>query len=283
MRMLIDEYYDYLKETNLSMSSISGYRSDIIKFLDYLSNSNIKISDLNDIVINSYIFHISRENTKTSTINRMKSSIKKFLYFLFEKNYINTDLSKIKIKSKKVEKKLPEILTVEEINRLLNAPDNSNAGYRDKAMLELLYSTGIKVNEIINLKLDDINLELKTLKCKSNKSSRIIPIGAIAFTALINYLELSRPNYLRNDNEYLFLNCYGNQISRQSFWKIIKKYTKLSGIDKNISITTLRHSFTYHMLENGIEKDKLNKILGNSNVQSLQLFLDLNRQRLYMK
>lgn len=277
------EYHKYLKQANLSRSSIGGYKSDISKFLDYLKKSNIKIQDINETVVNSYIFQISRDNMKSATLNRMKSSIKKFLYFLFEKKYLNEDFSKLRIKSNRVEKKIPEILTVEEINRLLNAPDKSDTGYRDKAMLELLYSTGIKVNEVINLKVGDVDLKLKTVTCKSDKSSRILPIGAMAFSALMNYLELSRPHYIRNSNEYLFLNCYGNKISRQSFWKIIKKYTKLSGIEKNISITTLRHSFTYHMIENGIEKNKLNEVLGNSNVQSLQMFLDLNRQRVEMK
>ncbi len=276
------EYIEYLKKKkNVSDATQSAYKTDLKKFFVFISEK-YSITDFNDInqtVLLSYLLDQKVCGKATSSISRSMSVIKNFLLFAFHENLIDTNLSDVKLEIPKEKKKLPSTLTVEEVNILLSQPDESILGIRDKAMLETLYTSGLKVNELINLKVDDLNLKLKVLRCTSKTNTRVLPLGAIAQEAIEKYLTNSRCDISKTNSEYLFLSYSGENMSRQGFWKIVKKYVTSAGIKKNITTSTFRHSFASHMIQNGIHKDVLKDTLGNSSVASVQMYLDINRKR----
>jgi len=277
-----EAYKNYLIEyKKVSKATASAYKTDMNKFVRFLE-SKYHIESFNDInvsIVMSYLLFMKSDGQKSSSINRSMSVIKNMLLFAYHEGFIEENLSEVKFEVPKEEKKLPEILTVEEIDILLSKPNDSTLGLRDRAMLETLYTSGLKVNELINLKLEDVNLKLKVIKCHSKQQTRILPLGAIALNAVESYMKESRPILDTSECDYLFLSYNGHQISRQGFWKLVKKYSELAGIKKNISTSTFRHSFATHMIQNGIEKDVLRQTLGNSSVASVQVYLDLNRRR----
>lgn len=279
---ILSSYKNYLSFTRkVSSATLSAYCTDINKFLNFLSEKYdiININDLNPSILLSYLLSLKEQSRASSSISRSMSVLRNFLLFCFHKNLIDTNLSEVKLEVLKDTKKLPETLTVEEINILLAIPGDTLLGYRDKAMLETLYTSGLKISELINLKVTDLDLKLKILKCVTKNNMRILPLGAIAQEAIENYLLFSRNLISSNDSEYLFLSYNGEKISRQGFWKLVKKYAKQAGIEKNISTSTFRHSFASHMIQNGINKEVLKETLGNSSVASVQMYLDLNRKR----
>lgn len=278
-----EAYKKYLLEyKKVSKATASAYKTDMNKFVRFLE-SKYHIESFNDInvsIVMSYLLFMKSDGQKSSSINRSMSVIKNLLLFAYHEGYIEENLSEVKFEIPKEEKKLPEILTVEEIDILLSQPNNSTLGLRDRAMLETLYTSGLKVNELINLKLEDVNLKLKVIKCHSKQQTRILPLGSIALNAVESYIKEARLILDTSECDYLFLSYNGHQISRQGFWKLVKKYTEQAGIKKNISTSTFRHSFATHMIQNGIEKDVLRQTLGNSSVASVQVYLDLNRRRI---
>lgn len=282
LELIKELYSDYLNNVKkVSKSTVSAYRTDINKFNNFII-TKYKIdtfSDINISIVMSYLLHMKTEGQKYSSITRSMSVIKNLLLFGFHEGYIEENLSETKFEIPRGDKKLPEILTVEEIDLLLSQPNQTVLGLRDRAMLETLYTSGLKVNELINLKLCDVDIKLKVIKCYAKNQTRILPLGAIAFNAVELYLEESRVELNKHDSEYLFLSYNGLKISRQGFWKLVKKYSELACINKNISTSTFRHSFATHMIQNGIEKDVLRQTLGNSSVASVQVYLDLNRRR----
>jgi len=277
-----EAYKNYLLEyKKVSKATASAYKTDMNKFVRFLE-SKYHIESFNDInvsIVMSYLLFMKSDGQKSSSINRSMSVIKNMLLFAYHEGFIEENLSEVKFEVPKEEKKLPEILTVEEIDILLSKPNDSTLGLRDRAMLETLYTSGLKVNELINLKLEDVNLKLKVIKCHSKQQTRILPLGAIALNAVESYIKESRPILDTSECVFLFLSYNGHQISRQGFWKLVKKYSEQAGIKKNISTSTFRHSFATHMIQNGIEKDVLRQTLGNSSVASVQVYLDLNRRR----
>lgn len=281
--IVTEAYKNYLIEyKKVSKATASAYKTDMNKFVRFLdSKYHIEsFSDINISIIMSYLLFMKSDGQKSSSINRSMSVIKNLLLFAYHEGYIEENLSEVKFEIPKEEKKLPEILTVEEIDILLSQPNNSTLGLRDRAMLETLYTSGLKVNELINLKLEDVNLKLKVIKCHSKQQTRILPLGSIALNAVESYIKEARLILDTSECDYLFLSYNGHQISRQGFWKLVKKYTEQAGIKKNISTSTFRHSFATHMIQNGIEKDVLRQTLGNSSVASVQVYLDLNRRRI---
>jgi len=282
LEVIKDLYSDYLNNVKkVSKSTVSAYKTDINKFNKFLI-AKYKIdnfSEINISIIMSYFLYMKTDGQKSSSINRSLSVIKNLLLFGYHEGYIEENLSETKFEVPKGDKILPEILTVEEIDLLLSQPGQTALGLRDRAMLETLYTSGLKVNELINLKLCDVDLKLKVIRCHSKNQTRILPLGSIALNAVESYLEESRVELNKHDSEFLFLSYSGLKISRQGFWKLVKKYSEQAGINKNISTSTLRHSFATHMIQNGIEKDVLRQTLGNSSVASVQVYLDLNRRR----
>ena len=209
----------------------------------------------------------------SSTMSRTLASIRSFYAFLVNVGKADSDPTK-SLSTPHVEKKPPMVLSGEEIDRLMEQPSQrDNKGIRDKAMLELLYATGIRVSELIGLDIDDVNINIGYIKCKNNKGERVIPLGAKAIDAMKLYLAKARGEMASSaDERALFVNCSGSRISRQGFWKIIKQYRSSAGIKMEITPHTLRHSFAAHLIENGADLDSLKTMMGHADISSTQVY-----------
>lgn len=273
-RIMID-YLDYMKnEKRLTSNTLEAYIRDILQFKEFLLNNKIKdYKDTNKTTIITYLMNLQKNGRATSTISRNLASLRCFFQYLLNNNLINEDPT-LNLKSLKSEKKIPSILTIEEVNQLLSQPDTTSyKGARDKAMLELLYATGIRVSEIIAIDIKDLDLDLGILTVKDNNiGQRVIPIGNMAIDALTSYITtyISEDNF--NEDEPLFMNYSGNRLTRQGFWKIIKQYAKKANIDKSITPHTLRHSFAVHLIENGADMKTVQEILGHSDISTTQIY-----------
>ncbi len=273
-RIMID-YLDYMKnEKRLTSNTLEAYIRDILQFKEFLLNNKIKdYKDTNKTTIITYLMNLQKNGRATSTISRNLASLRCFFQYLLNNNLINEDPT-LNLKSLKSEKKIPSILTIEEVNQLLSQPDTTSyKGARDKAMLELLYATGIRVSEIIAIDVKDLDLDLGILTVKDNNiGQRVIPIGNMAIDALTSYITtyISEDNF--NEDEPLFMNYSGNRLTRQGFWKIIKQYAKKANIDKSITPHTLRHSFAVHLIENGADMKTVQEILGHSDISTTQIY-----------
>ncbi len=284
MNKRLDAFLHYLQvEKGLSDNTIDSYRRDLTRFLSYLKEQGC--SNLNQIErehILSFLLKLRREKKAVATINRHLSSIRTFFRYLIQDQVLKTDPSAL-IETPKQEKKLPHILSVEEVEQLLQAPESSTPfGQRDKAMLEVLYATGIRVSELINLKLDDVHLEMGFLKCMGKGAKeRIIPLGEAAIKALTLYLNNGRRKLDKTRRETtLFLNHHGRPLTRQGFWKIIKQHAVQAGIKKRITPHTLRHSFATHLLENGADLRAVQEMLGHADISTTQIYTHVTKIRL---
>jgi integrase/recombinase XerD len=232
--------------------------------------------------IMGYLLYLQEQGRATATLSRNLASIRAFYQFLLREKFIDKDPS-VNLESPKIEKKLPQVLSVVEVETLLNGPDTRLAsGMRDKAMLELLYATGIRVSELVSLNLSDVNLNMGFIKCFGKGSKeRIIPLGRLAIEGVSRYLERGRPMLKkRGQEEALFLNHHGRRLSRQGFWKIIKKYAQLANSHKEITPHTLRHSFATHLLENGADLRSVQEMLGHADISTTQIYTHVTRSRL---
>ncbi|MDY4575180.1 MAG: tyrosine-type recombinase/integrase [Intestinibacter sp.] len=271
---VLKEYLDYIeKSKKLSKNTVASYNRDLKKYLDYLSCNNIDISDVveNDII--SYLIELEKDDVSVSSISRMISSIKSYHDYLFFNKLASTDPSK-NIKKPKINRNAVEILTEEEVDKLLRFDDLSTPKkIRDKAIFEVLYGTGIKVSELIQMDLEDVDLDIDYIYCGSGKNQRVIPLCETTKLYLLKYINHSRNSLAYEDEKALFVNTQGQRFTRQGLWKVIKKYAQKADIRKNINPTTLRHSFAIHLLNGGANVAVVSKILGNSNLSSLQLYL----------
>lgn len=274
---LLNEYIQYIKSIRkLTHNTVNSYFIDIKKYLTYIENKSIALFESTENDIISYIIELEKMNVSTATISRSISSIKSFYEYLFLNRYINTNISK-NIKKPKIEKKEIDILSEEEVEALLDFPQLKNIkDIRDKAIFEVLYGTGIKVTELIELDLDDVSLEFDYICCKSGKNPRVIPMTKTTSKYLEKYLKQSRSEILKTNYEEkaLFTNSNGTRFTRQGLWKLIKKHAKRANINKSINPTILRNSFAIHLLNQGANIAVVSKILGNSNLSSLQYYLD---------
>lgn len=272
---VLKEYISYLKDKKkLSENTVSSYFIDIKKYTEYLFLKNINIGDVveNDII--SYLIKLEKDNISVATISRMISSIKSFHDYLFLNHMSNNNPAK-EIKKPKIEKNNLDILTEEEVEALLKFPKlNTPKQIRDKAIFEILYGTGIKVSELVEMNLDNVDLELDYIYCSSNKNQRIIPLSDITRLYLEKYIKESRPELAIEDEKALFVSSLGQRFTRQGLWKLIKKHASLANIDKNINPSMLRHSFAIHLLNEGANVAVVSKILGNANLASLQSYLN---------
>lgn len=259
---------------NASHNTLLSYKNDIIKLIRHLNKQNITDTEkINETSLNSYVLNMERKGMSPATVSRNIASIKAFIIYLIKKGLIHQDPTE-RMKSPKVEKKPPHTLSLEEVNRLLEQPKTDNIkGIRDKAMLELLYATGIRVSELISLKVDDINLKSCYIVCCSTKNERMIPFGAMAKHALDNYFQNARNKFLKHKEDSCFMNVSGDPMSRQGFWKIIKAYGKSAGIIHEITPQILRHSFALHMIENGADVASIQELLGHADVATTQVYL----------
>lgn len=283
MKDLVQSYIDFLeRDKKLSFNTLLSYKRDIEQFITYLDDIGFcGISNSSKTTIIKYLLHLQKKGRATSTISRNLASIRSFYQYITKKNMISFDPT-IELESPKVEKKLPQILSTQEVDLLLEQPKCIDLkGYRDKAMLELLYATGIRVSELIFLNMPDLNLDMGFIKCVKGGRERSIPIGSMSTNALVEYLNKSRCFLIKNAEEKaIFVNVNGKRLTRQGFWKIIKQYKNQAKILKDITPHTLRHSIAAHMLENGADLRIVQEMLGHSDISSTQIYTQIANSRM---
>lgn len=280
---LIAAYENYLsKVKQASSNTVSSYMRDIRQFAQWLRQTEgIDVVDATQVNISDYLAHLNREGRSSATVSRGLASLKNFYAYVVSSGFLEeTPVTEIKVD--RGEKKLPQILTSREVELLLAQPVCVDPkGYRDKAMLEVMYATGIRVSELIELDLEDVNLDLGVIKCSGNKKSRAIPLYPEALKALSVYIREIRSVMVASpDERALFVNVNGTRMSRQGFWKILKHYQTSAKIDKEITPHTLRHSFAVHLLENGADLNSLQELMGHSDISSTQMYTHMVDQRL---
>ena len=280
---LIQAYENYLsKVKQASTNTISSYMRDIRQFSLWLRQSEeIDVIDATQLNISDYLTHLEQEGRTGATISRCLASLKNFYSYVVSSGFLEKT-PVVEIRVNRGEKKLPQILTGREIELLLAQPVCVDAkGYRDKAMLEVMYATGIRVSELIELDVDDVNIEQGIIKCSGAKKSRAIPLYPAALRALTVYLRDIRDTMvLSPDESALFVNIRGVRMIRQGFWKILKHYQSTAHIDKEITPHTLRHSFAVHLLENGADLGSLQELMGHSDISSTQMYTHLINQKI---
>lgn len=281
---LIDLFINYIAvEKGLSINTLDSYSRDLNKYSTFLSGKGIKdINKTSDLTVISFIAMLKKEELSNRSIARNLTAIKMFYNFLTGDHHIKNNPT-LNIETPKRETKLPQVLSIEEVDLLLQVPDkNTPLGLRDSAFLELLYATGLRVSEIVSLSLNDINLEAGYLIAYGKGSKeRIIPIGEVSQNVIGEYLKKARPILLKNkQSPYLFTTRSGKPITRQGFWKIIKKYSLAAGIKKNIMPHTLRHSFASHLLERGADLRSVQIMLGHVDISTTQIYTHVTSERL---
>ena len=283
MEREINNFISYLHNIKKTSNNTElSYKRDLGKLCQYLVENGI--SDVNGItteVLSSYIVYLGENHFAAATISRNVASIKAFFHYLYKEGIVEKDVSD-GLKAPKIEKKMPEILTTEEVIWLLEQPKGDTPKeIRDKAMLELLYATGIRVTELITLKVSDVNMQMGFIICRDGSKERVIPFGAAAKRAMIQYLEKARNVMLLDlHSDILFVNCSGQPMSRQGFWKLIKYYAKKAGIVTDITPHTLRHSFAAHLVENGADLRSVQDMLGHSDISTTQVYAAMTHNRI---
>lgn len=277
MEQMISDFLIYIKNNkNVSENTIMSYKRDLNMLMTFFKTNGInEWSKITSTNINSYILYLEKQGKSAATIARNISAINSFFKFLLIKGVVNVDVTNL-VKAPKIEKKLPEILSIDEVERLLAQPDTKSIkGIRDKALLELMYATGIRVSELINLKIEDVNLQLGYIVCKNDKKNRVIPFGNKVKVSLSKYMYDSRKDEETEKVEWLFLNYTGKQMSRQGVWKIIKAYADKAGIEKEITPHTLRHSFASHILKSGKNIKEVQEIMGHTDIVSTSIYSNI--------
>lgn len=289
MEHLINEFMEYLQnEKNISGNTELSYRRDLKKMAAYFDQTGVqKMEEVTEADLKVYLGEMRKEKFAPATISRNIASIRAFFHYLLKKGIIREDPSEY-LKAPKIQKKTPEFLTVEEVDRLLRQPSSETGkGIRDKAMLELLYATGMRVSELLNLQTEDINLSFGYVICHDSEKERVLPIGNVSKDALVRYMDKARKLFVKDTKETaLFTNCSGKAMSRQGFWKVLKGYAEAAGIHRDITPHTLRHSFAVHMLQNGADIKSVQEMLGHSDISSTQVYLGLDPVKMrdvYMK
>ena len=276
---LINAYENYLtKVKQASANTIASYMRDIRQFSGWLKTTeDADVIDATQVNIGDYLTHLESEGRSGATVSRSLASLKNFYAYVVSFGFLEQSPVPADIQVKRGEKKLPQILTGKEVELLLAQPACVDPkGFRDKAMLEVMYATGIRVTELIELDIDHVNLELGLIKCSNGKKSRMIPLYPAALKALRRYCQEVRQTMLADPTERaLFVNVGGSRMSRQGFWKILKHYQATAHIDKEITPHTLRHSFAVHLLENGADIGSVQELMGHSDISSTQMYAQL--------
>ncbi len=277
----IEDFENYLLlEKKYSKNTISSYENDLQKFKIFFVEKQKTLKNLNNNDLKNYIHNLNQKMNAKS-VSRNISTLKSFYKFLMIEKYINKN-PLTTIANPKIKKDLPKVLSEEEIIKLLDFKVKDNYGYRNKAMIELMYSSGLRVSELINVKITDIDLELEVIRIfGKGAKERIIPLGAYASMALKEYITYHRGSLLKKKNsDYLFLNSRGDKMTRQAFFKILKKIAKEQGIKTEFSPHTLRHSFATHLLKHGADLRSIQELLGHSDVSSTQIYTHITNEAL---
>ncbi len=283
----VDEYIlkfvEYLKqEKKLTFNSLSAYSSDLMEFSRYIENRGIKnFKDVQNTEIISFLLNLKSDGKSGATANRKIASLRAFYSFLLNSSEIIVNPTN-NIKTPKIERKKIEFLTVEEVDIILALPDKSLKGLRDKALLEVLYATGIRVSEVVAANVADINLRMGFITCTGEHGkARIIPLGRPARAAMEEYIFEIRDKLIRDPEENaLFVNYYGSRLTRQGLWKLMKEYTKRADLDIKITPQIFRNSFAVHMVQNGADLKSLQELLGHEDMSATQIYLTVTKNRI---
>jgi integrase/recombinase XerD len=279
------EFLEHLNsQKKMSQNTMAAYNRDVLEFSKFLSEktgTNLKEASNTDIV--AYFLKLKSSGKSAATVNRKTASLRAFYNYLLELSFISENPT-ANIKSPKITRKEPEYLTIEEVDKLLTLPDNSIKGIRDKAILELLYATGIRVSEITEANLEDVNLRMGFVTCTGDfGKARIVPMGRPARAAMEEYIFEARPKLVKtkqDENQALFVNYLGDRITRQGLWKLLKEYAKQTGIDNKLTPQTLRNSFAVHMIQNGADLKSLQELLGHEDITATQIYLSVTKNRI---
>ncbi|MED3725208.1 site-specific tyrosine recombinase XerD [Priestia filamentosa] len=286
MNLTIEDFIHYLVvERGLAPNTLESYKRDLVKYAEYLKKVET-VSSFEEVTrehIIAFMRYMMENGKSSKTIARHVASIRSFHQFLLREHIVDKDPS-VHIETPQVERTLPKVLSPDEVEALLTAPDESTPfGKREKAMLELLYATGIRVTELMNLNVEDVHMTMGFVRCigKGDKE-RIVPMGKMASEALQKYIEESRPKLLKRNQkeEALFLNHHGRRLTRQGFWKILKKLALSAQIEKELTPHTLRHSFATHLLENGADLRAVQEMLGHADISTTQIYTHVTKKRL---
>ena len=282
MEKQIKLFLEFLQnDKKLSNNTLQSYERDILQYQDYVEENKINYAKADQSDLKKYLDHLSEIGKKPSTISRNLATIRSFYQFLLRNRKIKEDPT-ANLQAPKIEKRVPSILTSQEVELLLEQPKNVDLkGSRDKAMLELAYATGMRVTEIINLNREDVNLKEGFVTCTNQNKQRNIPIGSISAKALKEYIDNARPILVKDENEEaLFVNINGKRLTRQGFWKIVKYYKEQAHISKDITPHVLRHSFATHLLQNGADLKAIQTMLGHSDISSTQVYMQFQDEGL---
>ncbi|MBR3600780.1 MAG: site-specific tyrosine recombinase XerD [Lachnospiraceae bacterium] len=283
VRKSIETYVVYLRDVKrTSQNTLMSYQRDLNKMCKFFEENGIKkVVQVNEEILNFYVCYLQDNKLANATISRNIAAIKGWYLYMVKEGMVQEDLA-AQLKAPKIEKKTPEILQMDEVVKLLEEPKGKNPKeIRDKAMLELLYATGIRVTELITLTTSQLNMQMNYIICNDGNKDRIIPFGLKAREALLDYLEYSRNVMINNPkSDILFVNCSGQSMSRQGFWKLIKYYASKAGITADITPHTLRHSFAAHLVENGADLKSVQEMLGHSDISTTQMYAKLNQNKL---
>lgn len=283
MEKEIQGFINYLHNVKkMSNNTEMSYRRDLAKFDAFLGSKGVdSVKGITDELMKEYVESLHSQQFAAATISRNVASLKAFNHYLFKEGLVDTDFSDA-LKAPKIVKKVPEILSQDEVIKLLEQPrGDSPKEIRDKAMLELLYATGIRVSELIGLKNEDLNMPMNYITCHDLHKERVVPFGTAAKAALLRYLADSREAMIENnETQTLFVNCSGSPMSRQGFWKLIKYYAKKAGIESDITPHTLRHSFAAHLVENGADLRSVQEMLGHSDISTTQIYVNMSHSHI---
>ena len=271
-----------VKEKHASENTVNAYMKDLEHFRDFIVSRSIdRLSDVSNSDIVAYLMELKKQGRSKSTVNRRLTSIRTFYKYLLREGKVRENPAE-DIKSPRIEKKDIEFLSIDEVNRLMTLPDESTKGIRDRAILELMYATGIRASELIDMKLDDLNMRMGFVKCTGEHSkARIIPIGRPARHALEDYVYDARPVLLKkSSSEKLFVNYAGESMTRQGLWKILKEYGEEAGLKIRLTPQVLRNSFAVHMLQNGADIKSIQELMGHEDIAATQAYLAVTKNRI---
>lgn len=278
----LEDFVTYLLiDRKYSKNTIQSYHDNLKIFLDFIKKNNLNYKNINRDNIKDYIKYLKDRNEDERSIAHHISVLRGYYKFLMIEKVVNNDPLEY-IELPKLPKRLPTVLTIDEVNTLLDIELNDQYDYRNKAMLELMYATGLRVSELINLKLEDVDLDNEIVRTMGKGSKeRIVPFGEYASNALKKYINDYRDNFFKKEiNDYLFLNNHGKPLTRQGFFKILKEIGDKKGIKKEFSPHTLRHSFATHLLNGGADLRSIQEMLGHSNLSTTQIYTNISREEL---